>query len=1067
MGKGSSGTNTVTQNSAPPASVLAQYNNVIGQANNVAATPYTSGGFNASNLVAPLNSTQNNAFNTINGLQGIQSPYLSQAQSLLNSANQNIWNGAQQYSPQAIQNYTNPYTSQVVNSTEQQMQNMDAQQQQQVVGNAVSSGAWGGDRSAIAQSELANQQDLANNQTIAGLESQGFGNAQQEFNQQQGAQISANQANAWLASQGAFGESNLGTTALNSGLQGASAQLQSGALQQQQAQEGMNVPYEQFLSQQAYPFQTTGWLSGISTGVGGSEGGTSSTTSPGPSALSQYGGLGLSGLALSPEIESGLGSIGDSLGSLGDIFELAGAAKRGGAVGIRRASGGFMPSFDFGGGVGGAVTPSDAPLGSMLNAQIPAIGSPMSGVTIQPNSRGVMGPPKPPQVQKNQSSGAGGLTADAIKGIAGLSSPSESAIDLNNIDGASTPINLGTAGITPQATSPDGFFSVGSQGGFNGLGGDFNNLNRGGFIPHYDDGGSISGLAPTAQNQNPNMQNMMSVFASMPIEQLQEYSTRTNNPMAKQVLMKRQMMPNTGTQQPSMSGMASPQAFDDGGDVEPAPLSPELQSDMRELYPDAVPAGSSDPAPGFQPPAAIPAPSGASGLAPLPDHDAFMKNYAADTQNVAPQNKVDPRMAMAAAGFAMMAGQSPHALTNIGQGALEGISNYEGQKKEAAAESARAGDVQARGETLYQQMLDERDKVNNENEQLQRQKEANANTASYQQGELGIKKQELAQNAQNQIMERQKPIPDGFGGFIVPNPQDPAHPTQVNMGGAGGDASGASIANIYNPPKDDKGQPLRGEDFAKTIPPMVAAQTRMYVNGDASPPTGYASKPPLLAAHAAAPVYDPSYVGTRFSTIHDFTTSGTQANQTMRSQNATMEHFQVLQSAKDALDNGDTRTFNTIANTIAKQEGKPAPTNFAMAANVVGDEMAKAIVGAKVTQGDRQEFAKNLQDSAGRQQLQGQLDTAGQLMAGQAHTLEKDYNTGTGLDPDKTAPDVYSHLNYRDKFMLPNARKLLEKYYPSDLPSPDKRVAGKTYYGPGGKQGTWTGSGWVPVQGGQ
>ena len=61
MGK-SSGTNTVTQQSAPPQQFLDAYQNAVSNAQNVAATPYTQ---YSGNLLAPFNPTQQQAFGQI------------------------------------------------------------------------------------------------------------------------------------------------------------------------------------------------------------------------------------------------------------------------------------------------------------------------------------------------------------------------------------------------------------------------------------------------------------------------------------------------------------------------------------------------------------------------------------------------------------------------------------------------------------------------------------------------------------------------------------------------------------------------------------------------------------------------------------------------------------------------------------------------------------------------------------------------------------------------------------------------------------------------------------------
>ena len=278
--KGSSGggQNTVVQQSGPPAQVLASLQNLTNQATSIGQQPYPS--YN-SPLVAGFNPEQQSAFGNINQAAFAASPFI-------NAASQDATNATNLLSPQnfgsTIQSYQDPYTQQVVNATQAEFNNQNAQQQAQVQGNAISSGAWGGDRSAVAQALTAQQQQLAQAPVIANLNNQGFQTA-----------INAAQGNAWLNSQGAFALGQLGSEAQQTGLAGANAQLGAGNMQQQLAQQQLDVPYQQYLAAQGYPYQTTNWQAGIETGLGGAQGGTSSTTSPAPSALSQAAGLGLSG----------------------------------------------------------------------------------------------------------------------------------------------------------------------------------------------------------------------------------------------------------------------------------------------------------------------------------------------------------------------------------------------------------------------------------------------------------------------------------------------------------------------------------------------------------------------------------------------------------------------------------------------------------------------------------------------------------------------------------------------------------------------------------------------------
>ena len=288
------GNNTTTSTQAPPAQYSQAYNSLLQQASQTASQPLQQ---YQGNLVAPLTQDQQTAFGTVAGTQSSYQPYLTSAQSDLSAATTPLWSNVQQFSPQAVSQYESPYTQQVVNSTEQQFNNQNAQQFNQANGSAAAAGAFGGDRSAVLAAQIAGQQQANEAPVIAGLENQGYTQGLGEFNTQQQNQLSANEANAYLNSQAGFGEMNLGTEATNLPLQQASAQLQTGALQQQQQQEQLNVPYEQYVQQQAYPFQTESWLSGIDTGLGSVAGGTSTTSTPAPSPLSQIAGLGIAGLS--------------------------------------------------------------------------------------------------------------------------------------------------------------------------------------------------------------------------------------------------------------------------------------------------------------------------------------------------------------------------------------------------------------------------------------------------------------------------------------------------------------------------------------------------------------------------------------------------------------------------------------------------------------------------------------------------------------------------------------------------------------------------------------------------
>lgn len=286
MCKGNSGSSSSSSSIDP--TVKANYQNVVGTAQSAAATPYQP---YQGQQVAGFSQDQQTAMQNIDALQGTATPYLNTASQYAALGAQPIAQNLPQYNAQTLQQYQSPYTQQVVNATQNQINQNNAVQQSQLAGQAIQSGAspFGGDRAGVAAAALAGQQDLAGQQTISNLYNQGFQNAQTQLGTQQNLQLQAGNADAARAGAAANTFGQLGVAALGSNLTAAQAQLQSGTLQQQQAQSQLNVPYQNYLNSQLYPFQTTGWLSNIVEGLG-NQGGSTQSTPAQPSVGSQVAG---------------------------------------------------------------------------------------------------------------------------------------------------------------------------------------------------------------------------------------------------------------------------------------------------------------------------------------------------------------------------------------------------------------------------------------------------------------------------------------------------------------------------------------------------------------------------------------------------------------------------------------------------------------------------------------------------------------------------------------------------------------------------------------------------------
>ena len=153
-----------------------------------------------------------------------------------------------------VNKYMSPYNDAVVQSTLAQLSRQQKQDQNSLRDQMIMSGSFGGDRSGVAAANLANQQGLAYGQLAAGLYNQNYSQALGAAQQQQGVNLSADQANRAALAQGASNLAGIGNQQFQQGLGAASAQLGIGnqvygqgmGLSQAQMQ-GANQLYQQGL----------------------------------------------------------------------------------------------------------------------------------------------------------------------------------------------------------------------------------------------------------------------------------------------------------------------------------------------------------------------------------------------------------------------------------------------------------------------------------------------------------------------------------------------------------------------------------------------------------------------------------------------------------------------------------------------------------------------------------------------------------------------------------------------------------------------------------------------------
>lgn len=267
----------VTNETKVPKFIEDAYKMLVSRGEDIVDTPYNPA---MDRSVAGFSPTQTQAFQNIQGMQGVQNPYLSQATNLAGM-------GAATISPENIAQYSNPFQNQVIDSTMAQIARNNAIQQNQLKGNSVAQSGLRNSRLGVAQAELARNQDMTTADTLAKLNTQNYSQA-----------LSAAQADKARAFQGASAYGALGQQAQNAGYQDVAALMGVGAQQQGLEQLQMDTASQNAAQQHQYPFQNLSWLGSLVQGVGANAGGTSTQTSPGPSALSQIAGIGLTALGL-------------------------------------------------------------------------------------------------------------------------------------------------------------------------------------------------------------------------------------------------------------------------------------------------------------------------------------------------------------------------------------------------------------------------------------------------------------------------------------------------------------------------------------------------------------------------------------------------------------------------------------------------------------------------------------------------------------------------------------------------------------------------------------------------
>lgn len=184
------------------------------------------------------------------------------------------------YSPQQFQQdvagFMSPFQSNVVNATMARLAQARAERDAATKAQMAASRAFGNERRGVYEAQLAAEQDLNTAQTLANLYQQGYGQAAGFAQALPGQQL------AGARDLAGYGQQALGNQ------QAYAAMLQGvGQTQRDMAQRNLELAYQDFQAQRAFPQQQ---LQTLLSGAAGLPSPISqTTTSPGQSTLSQIG----------------------------------------------------------------------------------------------------------------------------------------------------------------------------------------------------------------------------------------------------------------------------------------------------------------------------------------------------------------------------------------------------------------------------------------------------------------------------------------------------------------------------------------------------------------------------------------------------------------------------------------------------------------------------------------------------------------------------------------------------------------------------------------------------------
>ena len=214
-------------------------------------------------------------------------------------------------------------------------------------------------------------------------------------------------------------------------------------------------------------------------------------------------------------------------------------------------------------------------------------------------------------------------------------------------------------------------------------------------------------------------------------------------------------------------------------------------------------------------------------------------------------------------------------------------------------------------------------------------------------------------------------------------------------------------------------QNLHGEDYLKTLSPGYASQVKMFAEGKAPLPAGFALKSGYFQKVLRdITQYDPEFDAANFNARNalrkDYLGGGKRYTE-LQAVNTVAGHLQNLMKAADSLDNvSGLGPLNAPVNSIVKgyreMAQDPRLANFDTVKNAVTRELTKAYQGGHITDSSVAEWQKSLHSAQTPEQLRTVIGQLNDLLSSKRLAMEEGYRQTMGK---VQLPGDYSTVNAR------------------------------------------------------